>query len=187
MLVYTFEQAKIVLIAGLIFSIMYLILYKGKKQSVGGYVSAIRNCVTYLICGIFAIVGCGLTIKIIEQRTAYMGLLISVTWYMLCLYLIKRAIQKDFGIDIDEIKIIKYIFIPYKFILYVIEHLSFIGKHGGIILGGIMWFLAYTCRENIVQAISLVLVGIIFGIIYRFTVGIVFDIEDFMNKKEEDE
>ena len=168
---------------------MYLILYKykGRKQSVGGYVSAIRNCVTYVICGIFAIVGYGLTIKIIEQKTAYMGLLIPVTWYMLCLYLIKKAIQKDFGIAIDGIKIIKYIFIPYKFILYVIEHLSFIGKHGGIILGGIMWYLAYTCREDIVQAISLILFGIIFGIIYRFTFGIVFDIEDFMNKKEEEE
>ena len=50
-----------------------------------------------------------------------------------------------------------------------------------------MWYLAYTCREDIVQAISLILFGIIFGIIYRFTFGIVFDIEDFMNKKEEEE
>lgn len=187
MLSFTIEEIENYFKAVLIFTVLYLILYKykGINKTFKGYIQAIESVITYAVCGMFVIVGCGLILGVIEQKSGYLGLPIPITWFMLVIYIIKHSVKQDFGINIDEVKVIKYIFVPYKIILSIMEHLVFLVKYLGVVISLPFFLTAYSSRENINQAITLIIVGTIFGIVFGIVGKFVYAIEK--NGKETDD
>ena len=130
----------------------------------------------YTTCAAFIIVGFGILIKIINQRTGYIGILVPVVWWLICIEIVKRCIEKDFNFKI------------YKFDIrnYTLQIVGFMFKIAGIAFAILCFWAAYDSRENTFQVIVLVIVGLIFGIVGQFFYDIIYGEPKDIKKKDED-
>lgn len=157
MLEFTFDQVRIFFVIALIFSILYLILYKNKgvDKTLKGYILAVKSCIMYIVFAIFIIVGYGLVIAIIAQGNNYLGIIIPIGWYIICAEGIKGCIHRDFGIMIYKKDIMGFIF---GFMFGILKYL-------GVIMGALCFIALYDCiarnEYTIPQIIILFIIGMI--------------------------
>ena len=182
MLSFTFEQVKTYGIGIAILMVIYIIIYKykGINQNLNGYISAIKSCIFYGVCGVFIIVGVGVLKQLIIQKSNYLAAIIPIGWFVLCLFIIKSCILNDFGIEIYKFNIMGFIMRIIFSILY---------KYVPIFFAVLCFLAAYDSRSNIFQVIALIIVGVIcLGIsILVFKISNLFKFDRDEKKKEDKE
>lgn len=164
MIEFSNKHIEIFVIGIAIFTVLYLWLFskKGKDKNIRGYIDALKSCIFYGVCSIFIIVGIGIVIQTIKQNSGIIGAtIIFLGWLMIALIIVLKLIEKDFNKKFEFLSKIKvYIF------KYIFKYISLIVP---LLFPGLIFYAAYESRDNILQCITLILVGIIL-IIIEFSV-----------------
>ena len=164
MIDFSYEQVKVFVLVCLVFSIFYINLISKKGKITGKSIlkEGIASTIVYTVCFIFIILGISILNQMIETNSVhFIGILGVVFWFFIIIILILNCLKKDFNIQIkilnDNIKENIYEIILPKITKYLILII-------GLIFMSIACLAAYECRKNVIQAILIVIVGIIFAL-----------------------
>lgn len=173
MLEFTNKDIRIFVIGVTIFTVLYLCLFskKGMNINIRGYISAFISCIMYGVCSIFIIVGLGIVRQAIKQHSENIGyVILCLGWLILSSIIVMKLIEKDFNIKFEFLSRIRaFIFKDiFKYIFLIVP----------LLFTGLTFYAAYVSRDNILQCVVLILVGIIFfifGIFFFKLLNIVFN------------
>lgn len=149
MISFTFEHIKLYSIFVTIFTIIYLILYykKGINKTIIGYIYAIFHCIEFAVCFIFIIIGFTILIGIIQGKMEILAAILSIGWFIICIFITKRNVYKDFNV-----------IIPIKFDN---DPIGLLFRAVAIIIIPIFIYIIYNVWGNWGQVIGITIVGII--------------------------
>ena len=164
MIEFSYEQVKIFILACLIFSILYMKLLSKKGKMIGKSIlkEGIASTVVYAWCFVFVILGISILNKMIETNSVhFIGVLVLLFWFFIIIIWILSCLKKDFDIQIkilnDNVKEKLYENILPKISKYLILII-------GLIFMSISLWAAYDCRNNVIQAILIIIVGSVFAL-----------------------